>query len=219
VRSCVRFASFVFDPGRRELRRGEEPLALPPKAFELLSLLLERRPEAVSKAEIRDRVWPGTIVSDASLPRLVNAIRAALGDSPDRPSFVRTVRGFGYAFCGETEEKAPPLRPAAAHLVWGERRVPLQEGASVVGRDAGADVWLDAATVSRRHARLVVTEDGATLEDLGSKNGTWIGTERVRGRHPLAQGDAIRLGEVRVTFRRLASHSTTRTASDRKRSR
>nr|MCU0232372.1 winged helix-turn-helix domain-containing protein [Acidobacteriota bacterium] len=71
MRAPLRFGPFTFEPGRRELRRGEQPVPLPPKAFDLLAFLLERRPEAVSKAEIRDRVWPETAVSDASLPRLV----------------------------------------------------------------------------------------------------------------------------------------------------
>jgi DNA-binding winged helix-turn-helix (wHTH) protein len=219
VRAPLRFGPFTFEPGRRELRRGEEPVPLPPKAFDLLDFLLERRPEAVSKAEIRDRVWPETAVSDASLPRLVNAIRAALGDDADRPRFVRTVHGFGYAFCGETAARERSLRVAVAHLVWGDRRIPLQEGESVIGRDPEADAWIDAATVSRRHARLVVTDDGATVEDLDSKNGTWVGTERVRGPHPLASGDEIRLGEISVSFRHPARLGSTRSASGSRRSR
>lgn len=219
MRAPIRIGPFAFDPGRRELRRGDETVPLTPKAFELLALLLERRPEAVSKTEIRDRVWPGTVVSDASLPRLVNAIRAALGDDADRPRFVRTVHGFGYAFCGETAEKAPALRAAAAHLVWGDLRMPLHEGASVIGRDPEADAWIDAATVSRHHARIVITRDGATLEDLGSKNGTWVGTERVRGSRPLAHDDQIRLGEVWVSFRHPARLASTRSASGSRRGR
>jgi DNA-binding winged helix-turn-helix (wHTH) protein len=213
MRRLLRFAELSFDPGRRELRRDGSPVPLTPKAFELLGLLLERRPDAVSKVEIRDRVWPDAAVSDASLPRLVNAVRSALGDDADAPRFVRTVHGFGYAFCGEVEEKGRALLSASGHLVWSGRRIPLHEGPQVIGRDPQADAWIDAATVSRRHARLVITRESSSLEDLGSKNGTWVGTERVSGPHPLAHGDEIRLGEVWVSFQRPTRVDSTRSAS------
>jgi DNA-binding winged helix-turn-helix (wHTH) protein len=219
VRATARFGEFSFDPGRRELRRGQQALPLPPKAFELLALLLERRPAAVSKVEIRERVWPDTVVSDASLPRLVNAIRAALGDDADRPRFVRTVQGFGYAFCGQVEGEPRPLRPTAARLVWGGRRLPLHEGQNVIGRDPEADACVDAATVSRHHARVAVGPEGASIEDLGSKNGTAVGAKEVVGPHPLVHGDEIRLGEVWVTYERPSRADSTRSASGRRRGR
>ena len=59
---------------------------------------------------------------------------------------------------------------------------------------------LDASTVSRRHARLVVTAEGTVLEDFGSKNGTFRGSERITAPVQLADGDAIRIGSLLVTF-------------------
>lgn len=227
MRAALRFGDLSFDPRRRELRRAEKPVPLAPKAFELLGLLLERRPEAVSKAEIRDRIWPSTAVADSSLPRLVNAIRRALGDDSAEPRFVRTILGFGYAFCASVEEEdagrspsgnAPTPQPRAplAYLVWSAQRLPLELGSNLVGRGAGADVWIDAATISREHARLVLCADGSTLEDLGSKNGTWVGALRLSGApHPLRNGDEVRLGEVWVTFRRPARLDSTRSAAGR----
>lgn len=209
----LQFGEFSFEPGRRELRRGDVAVPLPPKAFELLSLLLERRPEAVSKVEIRERVWPRTVVSDASLPRLVNAIRSALGDEAREPRFVRTVQGFGYAFCGEAEQATQPLRLPVARLVWSGQRLPLFEGPNVIGRDPGVDAWIDADTVSRRHARIVVAGERATIQDLGSKNGTGVGGADADGAHALAHGDEIRLGEVWVTFERPSRADSTRSAS------
>jgi DNA-binding winged helix-turn-helix (wHTH) protein len=219
MRASLRFGEFSFERGRRELRRAAEPVPLPPKAFDLLALLLERRPEAVSKVEIRERVWPSTAVSDASLPRLVNAIRSALGDDAGHPRFVRTVHGFGYAFCGEVEGTARPLRLPAARLVWSGRHLPLHEGSNVIGRDPEADAWIDADTVSRRHARITIEAESATIEDLGSKNGTGVGGEHVVGSHPLVHGDEIRLGEVWVTFERPSCADSTRSASSRRRGR
>ena len=86
-------------------------------------------------------------------------------------------------------------------IEWGTRRFALQPGEHVVGRDPDVEVRLDAATVSRRHARLVVTADGAVLEDFGSKNGTYRGCDRVTTPIQLADGDEIRIGSQLVTVR------------------
>lgn len=101
---AVAFGDFAFDPERRQLLRLGEPVPLETKAYELLGLLLSRRPNALSKAQIRDVLWPGTFVSESALARLVAQIRAACGDDPQNSRFIRTVHGFGYAFCGEAEE-------------------------------------------------------------------------------------------------------------------
>ena len=98
------FGDFEFDQERRQLLRSGEPVPLEPKAYELLSLLLERRPRALSRAQIRDVVWPRTFVSESTLAVVVNGIRHALGDDARQPRFIRTVHGFGYAFCGEARE-------------------------------------------------------------------------------------------------------------------
>ena len=70
----------------------------------------------------------------------------------------------------------------------------------MVGRDPDVEVRLDASTISRRHARLVVTPEGTALEDFGSKNGTFRGSERVTSPVQLADGDSIRFGSLLVTF-------------------
>ena len=93
---------------------------MPPKAFDLLGALLEARPRALSKAEIRDRLWPETFVTEATLASVVSELRSSLADDPKEPRFVRTVHGHGYAFSGAASEDpivAPPqpirrIRPA-----------------------------------------------------------------------------------------------------------
>ena len=185
----LRFGEFVFDSESRRLTRGDEPVHLEPKAFELLELLLERRPAAVAKAAIRDRLWPRTFVSESSLTTLVAQLRKALGED-DR--LVRTVHGFGYAFDGEVAPRgAPPpaARPRRGRavgpcLVWQDQVFPLVEGESVLGRDPAAQVLVDVPGVSRRHARIVVTGAEVAVEDLGSKNGTFVGDRRVDGPTP-----------------------------------
>ena len=103
-----RFGEFEFDRERRQLLRAGRPVPLEPKAYELLALLLERRPQALSRAQIRDVVWPGVFVSESTLGVAVNAIRQALGDDARQPRFIRTVHGFGYAFCGEISGDGSP---------------------------------------------------------------------------------------------------------------
>jgi DNA-binding winged helix-turn-helix (wHTH) protein len=208
----IRFASFVLDLDTRQLTRAGTEVPLTPKAFELLAILVEDRPKVVSKTILMERLWPGAFVVEANLSNLVAEIRAALSDSARAPKWIRTVHGFGYAFCG----RASTLRPAACPLAdrpvcwleWGRRRFPLEVGEHVVGRDPAVEVRLDAPTVSRRHARLVVSADGVSLEDIGSKNGTRCGSHQVTSPAHLADGDTIHIGSVLLTFR-LPAHTTT----------
>jgi DNA-binding winged helix-turn-helix (wHTH) protein len=98
---ALSFGDFELDQERRQLLRSGRPVSLEPKAYELLSLLVERRPRALSRAQIRDVVWPGVFISESTLGVVVNSIRQALDDDARQPQFIRTVHGFGYAFCGE----------------------------------------------------------------------------------------------------------------------
>ncbi len=95
------FGEFVLDDEARQLSGDEKPVHLTPKAFELLEFLIERRPRAVSKADLSERLWPETHVTEANLPVLVHEVREALGDDPHDANWVRTVARFGYAFCGD----------------------------------------------------------------------------------------------------------------------
>lgn len=201
----VRFDGFVLDTATRELLGTAGPIHLPPKAFDLLETLVERRPAAVPRADIEKRVWGGIHVSESSLAGLVGELRKALGDQARPPRFIRTVHAFGYAFCGTAvpEGAAAPAAalPAAHRLILDRREIDLREGENVLGRDRNAVAWLDSASVSRRHARILVEGGAASIEDLGSRNGTLVNGRPVAGRVPLADGDEIVLGSVHVTFR------------------
>ena len=84
----------------------------------------------------------------------------------------------------------------------------------MIGRDPASRVWLDVARVSRRHARILVDAEGALLEDLGSKNGTTVGTTTVTGQAPLRDADVIHLGPVRLVYHASASGMPTETHLD-----
>ena len=206
-----RFDPFVLDTGTRQLLRGSEAVELSPKAFDLLTVLLESRPLALGKQDLHARVWPSTFVSDTSLSTLVNEIRVALEDSARRPRFIRTVHGYGYAFCGNAEALASGRIAAGVRywIRWEGREISLAEGVNLVGRDLGSAVKIDLPEVSRRHASITVASAHATIEDLGSRNGTFVGDEPVAAPRQLRDGNEIRLGTVVLTFHVAADGVTT----------
>jgi len=198
----VRFGPFVLDREARQLLKEGEPRPLEPKAYELLDLLVRRRPAAVSKEEIRDGVWPKTFVSESTLSSLVSQVRRALENGGER-GFVRTVHGFGYAFEAEATEDEPRRRPAsvAGYIEWEHGVARLGEGENVIGRDDDVAVRIDVAGVSRHHARITEAGGRFTLEDLTSKNGTFLREERLVTAAALEDGDAMRLGRTTLVFR------------------
>lgn len=206
---------WVFDSNTREVVREGRPVPLSPKAFALLELLVRRRPDAVSKDEIHEHLWPNVFVSPANLANLVVELRAALGDNARKPRFVRTVSRFGYAFAADpvgAPGGAP--RPFACRLVWGPREIALDASENVIGRDSAAVVWIDDASVSRRHARITLDDKGATIEDLGSKNGTFVRGRRIEKPARLGDRDVIKIGPARLVFRLLKKTGSTASTVD-----
>jgi DNA-binding winged helix-turn-helix (wHTH) protein len=197
----IYFEAFVLDTGARLLLKGGIRVHLEPKALELLELLVERRPEAVAKTQIQRQLWPETFVSESSLTGLVAQVRKALDDDRRQERFLRTVHGFGYAFNWKVRIGSDRDPSRSARLVWEGSVFQLQPGDNVLGRAEETSVRIDAPGVSRRHARIVVAEDGVTIEDLASKNGTFAGDRRIDGLTPLRDGDRLWLGRQLVVFR------------------
>ncbi len=203
----ILFDRFVLDPDARRLLDRGRNVHLSPKAFDVLETLIDRRPAVVAKAELQERVWAGTFVVDATLNVVIAEIRRALQDDPAAPRFIRTVHRVGYAFCGEAtaagpaQDTARQAGPSRCWLAWDDRRAQLAEGEHVIGRDPRCAVWVDASGVSRRHARIVVSHDVATLEDLNSKNGTFVGETAVTAPRKLDDGDVIQVGSTTLKFR------------------
>jgi DNA-binding winged helix-turn-helix (wHTH) protein len=202
----VSFGGFTLDGETRQLSDGTRPVHLSPKAFGLLVLLVERRPAVVPKGEIVRRIWPDVSVSETSLVGLVKEIRRALGDDAAEPAIIRTAHAVGYAFIGRVDGEATRPAPATSgsYRCWltsDDRTFSLAPGENVIGRDPRSAVWIDAAGVSRRHARIVVAEGEAVVEDLGSRNGTTVGDEPVTGPRRLEDGDPVCVGATTLTFR------------------
>ena len=201
------------DSETRELERARRVVHLSPKAFRLLELLLENRPKALSKADLQERIWPDTFVAEANVASLAAEVRNAIGDESATPRFVRTVYGFGYAFSGEAVD-AGAARPVTRRhcLTDAGREIDLSPGENVVGRDPSAAVRIDDPTVSRHHARILVDETGARLEDLDSKNGTFLEGKSVRQPVRLKSGAIVKFGSVLVTFRTFSPVDSTESA-------
>jgi DNA-binding winged helix-turn-helix (wHTH) protein len=201
----VTFGEFALDLDSRQLLGRSGEIHLVPKAFELLKALIETRPKALTKRDLQERLWPDTFVAESNLAILISELRAAIGDSARRPRFIRTVHGFGYAFTGEAfeipEGTLVPGTRSVCWIVWHRRQFRLGPGQNIIGRDPLAPVSIDLPSVSRQHAQIVVNETGATLQDLGSKNGTFLRGARVAVASPLEDGDKIQVGSVTLTFR------------------
>jgi DNA-binding winged helix-turn-helix (wHTH) protein len=200
------FEEFSLDVHSRLVTAGHRTIPLTPKAFDLLVLLLEAHPRVVSKAELHERLWPGTYVSESSLANLINGLRATLGDDPKRPRMIRTAHRVGYAFGGPVTREDAPTRPSPAvrvtyWLTLPNRQFALTDTETVIGRDPEADISLQFPGISRRHARIVIARDHVTVEDLGSKNGTWLRGQRIGMPTALSDGDELTIGTVVLTFR------------------
>jgi DNA-binding winged helix-turn-helix (wHTH) protein len=200
------FDGYVFDSGERTVRRAGETVHLTPKAFQLLEILLRERPQAISRADLVRELWPATFVADGSLANLASELRSALGDPPSEARLLRTVHRFGYAFCGTAKEEQPISR---CRLLGPDRDFALLEGENLIGRGSECGVRIASSTVSRVHARLNVDGTQATIEDLDSKNGTFVGGNRLEAPAHLSPGDEIRVGSVRLVWQGARPESAT----------
>jgi DNA-binding winged helix-turn-helix (wHTH) protein len=204
----VGFASFVLDSGSRELLKDGSPVHLSPKAFDILEILVARRPNVVNKALLLEEVWPGKVVEEANLAIVVGEIRKALGDDPKAPSIVVTVSRRGYRFAADAgdldrQHKSDPGRESYVRwwLTWHDKTLPLHEGENLVGRHPASAVWINGSSVSRTHARILVTPTGVSIEDRGSRNGTFVDGDRIGEPHLLVDGSRLTFGSEETTFR------------------
>ena len=209
------FGDCVFDSGRRELTCRGSVVHTGPKLLALLELLVDAAPRALTKEEIHKALWPDTFVSDATLTHLVAELRTALGDNARSPRLVKTIHGYGYGFVGEVSESRVPDAAGGCvyRIIVGERDIQLGPGTHIIGRAPDAELRVDDSGVSRQHARIRIAVGGATLEDLGSKNGTILNGEPIEGIVTLTDGSLIVLGTVGLKFRVIEPLASTDTVS------
>jgi DNA-binding winged helix-turn-helix (wHTH) protein len=199
------FGDCVLDLAARQLSRAGQVMPLEPKMYTLLEVLIQRRPAVVTNEELDEILWPKVYVARTSLTRLVSELRSVLGDTPRDSKIIRTVYKSGYAFGAEVNTLGAPLPQVALAmfgLIWKEQLLTLTEGAQTAGRGEECELVIDAETVSRRHARITVHDGSASIEDLGSTNGTSVNGERISALTVLLDGDEIALGTATLRVRK-----------------
>lgn len=209
--STYSFGEFDLDLRSGELRKHGEEIRLEPRVFALLSYFVENAGRVIDRSELLDKIWPETHVSDASLTQAIKSLREALEDDPRESVYVTTLPRRGYKFVTKVV-LGQGTRGSACHIFYGLKEFVLAAGENVIGRARDAAVCIRSDEVSRRHARIVVSATGATIEDLGSRNGTWVSDRRIEGRCDLRDGDQIVIGSVVLFFRTAESMSSTPTA-------
>jgi DNA-binding winged helix-turn-helix (wHTH) protein len=219
----IRFGVFELDARTGELRRKGVKVRLQKQPTEVLALLASRPGDLVSRQELRERLWPQAVYVDFEhgVTKAIGKIRQALGDLSASPRYIETLPTRGYRFIAPVEFVEPdsgrartkPPAASAAHLVWGERVIALIEEETIIGREPGVAVFVTSPRVSRRHARIVLASGTAVVEDLGSKNGTFLNEARIARPVALAHKDVIRVGPVRLQFHTSNEWDSTQTGS------
>lgn len=217
---AFRFAEFELDVSAYALRRRDASVRLERIPMEVLILLVERAGRLVERSEIQTQLWgPEIFVEhDAAINTAIRKIRFALGDDATRPRFVETVIGKGYKFIAPLEASGPfqsgkaaangdtevltgiPLQFPRYSVTVGKQEFLLNSAETLVGREPSSGVYVDHPSVSRRHARILIASAGATLEDLGSRNGTFLNGRRLQGAAKIHHNDVIGLGPMTLIF-------------------
>ncbi len=212
-----RVGDWLVEPDLDRISRGEERRTLRPRVTELLVCLAARPGELASREHLVDGVWQTGFVTVSALTHLVAELRKALGDDPRDPRYVETIPRRGYrliapvAPLGRTSvsEHDGPVRFMLVDPEGTE--IALTEGEHVIGRSPDATVRIDSREVSRRHALILIRGATATLEDLGSKNGTSLRGRRLEQPATLRDADEIQIGVNVARFRFRAVDDRTRT--------
>src|SRR5215469_7642538 len=125
----LKFGDCVLDLSARQLERQGRNVPLEPKVYELLEVLIKRRPAVVTNNELDELLWPEVYVARTSLTRLVSELRAVLGGTRRLSPIIRTVYKVGYAFCAEvTSLSLKRSSPAAIDVLWMKQSLPLTDG-------------------------------------------------------------------------------------------
>lgn len=185
--------------------------------MDVLVFLAEHPGTTVPKHRIIDAVWRTEFITENTLSQAIADLRRVFGDNARAPRYIETITKRGYRLIADVEildesAQTAPTEGLPCAVVADREEITLVAGENLIGRSPDAVVRLDSDEVSRRHALIRVSADGATIDDLGSKNGTFVWGTQIGGPTALEDGDEITIGPVVFTFRLLSSLTTTRTA-------
>lgn len=204
VTRLFRFAGFELDVAAYALRHRGGSVKLERIPMEVLILLVDRAGTLVERSDIKTQLWGADVFveHDAAINTAIRKIRHALGDDAAKPQLVETVVGKGYKFIAPVESvtRQPRRLFLRYSITVGKQEVILNPGETLLGRDPAAGVYVEHPSVSRRHARISIEADEATLEDCGSRNGTFLNGRRVDGPAKIHHNDIIALGPISLVF-------------------
>jgi DNA-binding winged helix-turn-helix (wHTH) protein/TolB-like protein/Tfp pilus assembly protein PilF len=109
AKSIYEFGPFRLDPAEHTLVREGKPIALAPKVFDILTLLVKKNGHLFGKEELMQAVWPDSFVEEGNLTRNISTLRTALGENPDEHQYIETVPKRGYRFVGFVTELTDAL--------------------------------------------------------------------------------------------------------------
>jgi DNA-binding winged helix-turn-helix (wHTH) protein len=231
---AFRFAEFELDVAAYALRNRGESVKLERIPMEVLILLVERAGTLVERSEIQTQLWGPEIFleHDAAINTAIRKIRHALGDDAATPRFVETVVGKGYRFIAPLENVRSPTQPGepAANgspeqsaqqrpqfprysVMVGKQEFILNSAETLLGRDPTAGICVDHPSVSRKHARISIESDGVILQDLGSRNGTFLNGRRVDAPAKIHHNSVIGLGPITLVFHVARAPASTQSIS------
>jgi Tol biopolymer transport system component/DNA-binding winged helix-turn-helix (wHTH) protein len=104
IKHFYRFGEFILDTDQRVLLRDDKPVALTPKVFDTLLILVENKGRIVEKEKLMNRLWPDTFVEEANLTFNIKQLRKSLGDDARNPTYIETVSRRGYRFIADVDE-------------------------------------------------------------------------------------------------------------------
>ncbi|HEV8718818.1 MAG TPA: winged helix-turn-helix domain-containing protein, partial [Candidatus Binatia bacterium] len=179
------FSSFRLDLEAEQLWRGAARVPLRPKPFALLRYLVEQAGRLVSKAELRQALWPEAYVSEGLLKGYIRDLRAVLGDDPEAPQFIETVARRGYRFIASLTTQ--PVASSTFQVSSSQSAIPNPHSAiTLVGREpelARLHDWLEKSCNGWRQVVFVTGEPGigkttlvdAFLQQAAAGGGLWLG--------------------------------------------
>ena len=207
---------WLVEPTLDRISRDGHIVRLRPRAMDVLICLAIEAGKLASKQNIIDAVWRTEFVSEHALTQVVAELRSALEDDARNPSYIENIPRRGYRLVATVTPVAMSV-PSARHaslpfkLQGEDGDHPLTQGPNIIGRTIDADLCIDRTEVSRCHARILVQGTAATIEDMGSKNGTYVNGERLDGPALLANGDEIWIGRSVARLRFLVEGEPTMT--------
>jgi DNA-binding winged helix-turn-helix (wHTH) protein len=215
--NAFRVGDWLVEPDLGRVSRDDTGRQLEPRIMHVLVCLAERCGEVVARHELVDAVWAMEFITENTLTHAIAELRKLFGDNARDPRYIETITKRGYRLIMPVEGlvKRHP-HPPGAHLDCGlvleGHRTTLAAGENLIGRATDVAVHIDSVEVSRHHARIRVGADQATLEDLGSKNGTYLWGRCVTTPVRLEDGDEISIGPALLVFATLRTTDTTQTA-------